>query len=277
MLHRKYLKKMEKKNKFVISASRRVDLAAYFPEKFIHTLTTKLPPERVHTIVIWTKDPVRVLKNKELISVLKNYKQLFFHVTVTGMGGTVLEPGIPPKEKALDTLPELVRFTKSPERVRVRFDPVVHLKMKTGNIYSNIDEFASVAYATMNAGIKHMVLSWMQIYPKVKKRLLSYGIKPMELSSAKIQSEADYLTKKADDYGITLHFCSTEPLEPSRCIDGYLLRNLHPDKEKADTEKAAGQRALCGCTKSWDIGWYYKCPGGCLYCYANPTVPKMGK
>ncbi|MCD6117003.1 DUF1848 family protein [bacterium] len=260
------------KLKYVISASRRVDLAAYFPEEFNKLLKEKLPPEKVHTIVVWTKNPVRMLKNTELVTTLKSYKQLFFHVSVTGMGGTILEPGIPTAEETLKSLSSVVKLAKSPERVRVRFDPVVHLILPDGENYSNIDKFDIVAEWSLKAEIRHMVLSWMQVYPKVEKRLTDNSIKIIDMNQNDIKREADMLLAKAIRKGITLHFCSTAPLETSRCIDGFLLTNLHPDREIANTDKAGGQRALCGCTKSWDIGWYYKCPGGCLYCYANPAV-----
>jgi len=260
------------KLKYVISASRRVDLAAYFPDKFINFLREKLPPEKVHTIVIWTKNPVRMLGNTDLITVLKDYDQLFFHISVTGMGGTILEPGIPPAAEILKIFPSVVKLAKSPERVRVRFDPIVHLILPGGKNYSNIDQFNMVVEWSLKAGIRHMVLSWMQVYPKVKKRLFDHHIKVIDISQDDIRKEADMLLEKAEKKEMTLHFCSTLPLKRSRCIDGFLLSRLHPDKERADTEKAGGQRFLCGCTKSWDIGWYYKCPGGCLYCYANPAV-----
>ncbi|MDE6490667.1 MAG: DUF1848 domain-containing protein [Muribaculaceae bacterium] len=41
-----------------------------------------------------------------------------------------------------------------------------------------------------------------------------------------------------------------------------MIRNSKTDK---------GQRSLCGCITSKDIGAYNTCPHGCAYCYANTS------
>ncbi len=66
--------------------------------------------------------------------------------------------------------------------------------------------------------------------------------------------------------------CCEPSLPVQRCIDGALLARLHPTGEPCKTERARGQRKLCGCTVSLDVGHYLPCPNGCVYCYAHPAA-----
>ena len=91
--------------------------------------------------------------------------------------------------------------------------------------------------------------------------------------SAALSSLIPDLGEANQRIGIKVVGCCVEGLPVSRCIDGELLTVLHPDLREAPLAKARGQRARCGCTESWDIGWYNPCPGGCLYCYGQPMEP----
>ena len=257
----------------VISASRRVEMVGCYPKKLIEILKKRCPPEKVHSIVLWSKDPRNLIENTELSDCLNRYSQLFLHLTVSGMGGSCLEKGIPGSSEIFQILPELIRFTGDPGRVRLRFDPLVHLKFPDGRSYTNLDRFIKVAEEAKKEKIKYITVSWMEAYPKVVKRLKKYGIEVEQVSAEKRKEEADWILKMAKKRGISILGCCAPNLPIGRCIDGGLLTELHPGKLSASIKMALGQRSLCRCTESWDIGWYYPCPGSCLYCYANPVEP----
>lgn len=260
----------------VVSASRRIDMVGTHPEKLTRILTTRHPPSEVHTLVIWTKNPTVLLGNRRLRETIAGYRQLFVHCTITGMGHTTIEPAAPPTEEALHSLKELVALVGSPERIRLRFDPIVHLTFRDNNKYSNLHHFRRVASVAGSLGIPAVIVSWMQLYPKVISRLGSEGITPDVPSQEDIAEEKEYLLRECASHRVKLLGCCAEGLESSRCIDGELFNRLHPLGHKCVISKARGQRTLCTCTESVDIGWYTSCSHGCLYCYANPEI-RAGK
>jgi DNA repair photolyase len=263
----------------VISASRRIDMVGTQPRKLAEILRTKHQPSEVHTLVIWTKNPLVLLHNRSLRETVSDYTQLFVHCTITGMGNTVLEPATPPIEEALYSLRELIALAGSPERVRLRFDPIVHLVFPDGRKYSNLPHFRRVASVASNLGIPAVIVSWVELYPKVISRLEREGIEAEIPSERDIASEREYLLQECAANHLKLLGCCVQGLESSRCIDGALFSRLHPLGLKCSQAKAKGQRPLCTCTDSLDIGWYTPCSHGCLYCYANPSskVPRKDK
>ena len=70
----------------VISASRRTDLVGCYPDYLIEKLKA-YPPQKVHTIVIWTKNPCNMIRHQALREVLSQYAQVYVHLTITGLGG----------------------------------------------------------------------------------------------------------------------------------------------------------------------------------------------
>lgn len=256
----------------VISASRRVDLVGGYPEVFADLLDEKAPPESVHTLVIWTKSPRNLLFHPRLSAKVKTYENLFVHLTVTGMGSSMLEKNIPPPEEVLGLLPEVIGMAGGPEHVRLRFDPIVHLRMPDGSPFSNLDRFDQVVKPAANLGIRDVTISWLDEYRKVVSRLKRKGILAQSPSEDVKRKELERLLDKAGKLGVRLHGCCERLMERSRCIDGSLLSELHPRGLRCSTKRAPGQRDLCGCTESYDIGAYRLCPHSCLYCYANPRI-----
>jgi DNA repair photolyase len=254
----------------IISASRRIDMVACFPDELVRLLDEKCPPEQTHTLVLWTKNPANLLEHEALRDACRQYA-LYIHFTITGMGGGPLEPNAPPWRDMTGLLGRLVDYAGSAARIRIRFDPIAHMRLAGGAMFSNLDSFEPIAAEAQKHGVTDFSISWMDAYKKVVSRLKKHDITDIPLSPSQWQEEFDWLRIKAAERSIRLHGCCVPGMPTSRCIDGQLLSALHPEKLPCSTRKAKGQRAACGCTDSFDIGWYNPCPHGCLYCYANPA------
>jgi hypothetical protein len=278
--------------KKIISASRRTDLVAHFPQWLARAAerggagvkgpsgkveSVNLRPEAVHTVVLWSKDFSNLLQDRfHLRAALARYDQLYFHFTITGLGGTFIESGVPPASAALGQLGALVRLAGHPRRVSLRFDPVVFWREEGGQ-RTNLDFFETLAPTAAALGIKDVRFSIAQWYGKAVRRSRSarwdYRDPPLEEKKAAVRR----LVEVASTWNLNLFSCSQDVLaevqgvRPSSCIDGAFLRELHPRREPAYLAKDRSQRRECRCTESVDIGSYSQaCPHSCLYCYANP-------
>jgi hypothetical protein len=255
----------------VLSASRRTDLVACYPDFLIEKLAD-YPPARVHTIVLWTKNPENMLTNQPLRKILAAYRQLYVHLTITGLGGSVLEPRIPPWQEVAGMLAWLVDCIGDARRISWRFDPIIRAEVD-GELLSNFELFPEIIRKVSRTGIPLCRTSWVEPYAKVQRRCASRGVSLRLHSLDERQEHARELVRIAERHGIAMQFCAVKDFPRSQCIDGGLLSELHPDGLKCTQVRAKGQRPLCGCTQSIDIGWYsQKCPHGCLYCYASPLV-----
>jgi len=280
--------------KNVISASRRSDLVAFFAlwlsqslhrELAVvygpsgHKYSVDLSPESVHTIVIWSKNFSNIINNKsQLLSHIKKYDQIYLHFTITGLGGTFIERKAPFPHEAVQQLDELIKIAGSPERISVRFDPVVFWKEK-GSRHSNLPYFEKLAPEVSLRGIKNVRFSFVQWYGKAKKRAVKHDFQYIDPPEEEKLKAARSLVKIARKWGLNLFSCSQNFLtvikgvKPSACIDGPLLEKLHPRNEPVSFRKDKSQRKECRCTESIDIGSYKQgCPHACLYCYANPSL-----
>lgn len=280
--------------KNVISASRRTDLVAFFSDWLSsvlekgevkvygpsgHTYTVDLEPASVHTVVLWSKNFASLVENRSgLKDEIMKYDQVYLHFTITGLGGTFIERGVPSFSTALLQIEDLVKIVGKPERICIRFDPIVYWK-EEGRIRTNLHLFEKIAPVLYEQGIRDVRLSFAQWYNKAKRRAARNRFIYLDPTEARKLKDARYLVEVAKRWRLNLYSCSQDfltavpEIHPSSCIDGSLLRRLHPCGEPVSTQKDKSQRAECRCTESKDIGSYTQfCPHSCLYCYANPKI-----
>jgi hypothetical protein len=274
----------------VISASRRTDIPLYYPHWLARTLEqgyalvpqpyggpprwVEVGPEAVHSIVLWSKGYRRVLANEGGVrDALTAYHQLYCHLTITGLGGTSLEPNAPPWEETVRELPALVALVGDARRVSVRFDPILHW-YEGEEVCGNLSHATGILTRAADAGVGTIITSFATLYAKVRRRGWRWH-DPLQPERLEIAAKLAELARSLE---LTLRTCSDGSLtqagaQPSCCIDGTLLSRLHPRGRQAPLAKDPGQRRECGCTISVDIGSYrMRCPNGCRYCYANPKI-----
>jgi len=216
----------------------------------------------------------------------------YFQFTLNNYEKEELEPNIPPLEKRIDTFKRLSNKI-GPEKVIWRFDPLVitdlisipHLLDRVGAL---MDTFAGYT--------EKLVFSYL--YPtahkKVERKLSKAGIKAKEFSDQEKAYIALQISKMANEYKLQAATCaeakglSQSGISPNKCIDDDLIRRLFRDDEQIFAYvnsgrklKDKGQRPLCQCIPSIDIGLYNTCQHFCSYCYANDSEAavqrKMGR
>ncbi len=289
---------MKSANQIVISASRRTDIPAFYMSWFMAQIrkgffevvnpfnqrVSLVPatPNEVHTIVFWSKNFRPFIDEGYGDRLLKQGYYLFFNFTINS-GDAILEPNVPPLKERLDQLQYLSDHFGA-RSINWRFDPICKYKAGQGAEHDNLQNFAGIAEKAAAVGIERCITSFMDHYPKIRKRLASrpgfvFIDPPL---SDKVNTLIEMETRLS---ALKIHLtacCEKEVLaalppgssiKPSSCIPNDLLMELYG--AGISLKKDTGQRvkAGCGCKVSVDIGSYrlQPCYHNCLFCYANPT------
>lgn len=265
----------------VISASRRTDLPGFHSracDERIRRRIRGLRTRRLAGIVFWTRHARPFLSGGDLHRLAgEDWANPIVNFTVTGLGGTKLEPGVPPVEEILNHLPSLVESLHGePWRLRWRFDPLL-------KDFSTIDMFRRIADSMSAVGVSTCTFSF-PAYRSLKGDLTGQftraGIPRWEE-----REKADFiavLVEHAQSSGIELLSCAQPEnlaLNPSirkaACIPKVLLERGNPEISPLPAARDRSQRTDCCCIESEDIGCYEtdRCGGGCAYCYSKAGGP----
>jgi hypothetical protein len=222
----------------------------------------RLNPSIVDCIVLWTKNPERLLPR---LSELERYRY-YFQFTITAYGQS-LEPNVPGKRKMISLFKKLSGML-GPNRMIWRYDPIIFTSELNAEYHRRA--FHSIAQA-LDGYTKRCVISFLDLYKKTERNLVSVALdKP---NMGQMLSLARELADMAHGHGMEIVSCA-EGLDLSRCgvakgkcIDDKLIEELAG--APLAISKDPTQRPECGCMASIDIGAYNTCLHGCLYCYAS--------
>lgn len=285
------IKKINSKKSIILSASRMTDMPKFYPNELISEVQKRLDKNiDIHTLVLWSKHPNALLVNplNDYLKILiRSGIQLYFQCTITGMGkvvlnskgnnkGFMIEPAVPTPIDAIRDLERVIRLIGDPLRVKLRIDPIIKLvNINTGESYTNLSMVEPIIRSCIKLGIKNYTFSFLEngIHKKVDRRFQDYEWKIISPSIEEKNKAYEWLQKKADKYKVNIDSCCVSGLEESRCIDGYLLSDLHNGNKEVDLREPR-KRDLCACTMSTDIGGWppKRCYSGCKYCYANAQI-----
>lgn len=258
----------------IISASRRTDIPALYPEWFINRLKAgevlvpnpynrkkisriQLSPDTIDCIAFWTKNPEPLIPYLSTID--KMGYSYYFQMTITDYEEDI-EENVPCTEESMATF-LLLSERLGKERVDWKFDPL--LLTEKYSISYHLERFEMMC-EWLHKATTRCIISFID----------SYKDSPyLEMEPEDIVGLAEGLARIGRKYGLPLYTCA-EKIDLSRlgiqhgaCIDKEKIHSLIG--YKLDLKKDAGQRRECSCVESIDIGMYDTCINGCKYCYAT--------
>lgn len=283
----------------VLSASRRTDIPAFYLDWFLEGIRRghfevlgpyQRQPRRVpasvaavHTIVFWSKDFGLFLHRRVGERLQRQGFHLFFNFTVNSRD-RILEPRVPALSQRLDQLAELARRF-SPAAIHWRFDPICHYRTADGRAHDNGGDFQRIAEAAAAAGIRRCVTSFVDLYPKVRRRAERAGIRFEDPSMAEKIAILEAMAKTLHGGKIELETCCEDDvlshlpvgtnIKAGACVPSDRLMALFGGRLSLRRDSGQRRRAGCRCRVSVDIGSYdrHPCRHNCLFCYARPAGP----
>ncbi len=257
--------------------------------------------ERCRAFVFWSKNPRPLMPF--LREIEDGGRTFYFQYTLNDYGAEGLEPGVPSLDERVGTFQELSERLGR-HRVIWRFDPILlGGSLTPERVLDRIEALAE----RLAPYTDRLVFSFLDMYRKTRRGLEKVDPRLRAPTLEEMRTVAAGLARIRDAScagRLALSTCAEEiDLEAfgighGSCVDPRLLARLCPDlagrfdRRRAPsaagsrawlpgvaapsaaphavrTVRDSGQRRLCGCAPSRDIGSYGTCRHGCRYCYAG--------
>jgi hypothetical protein len=279
----------------IISASRRTDIPAFYTEWFMNRIragyctvpnpfnrnqvsVVSLRPEDVDVVVFWTRNPRPLFP---YLAELDGRGYLYYFQYTVMNNPRVLDRKTPSLGASLRAFRELSGRIGA-ERLIWRYDPIVFSNVTGVDFHQRVYERIA---QELRGCTKRCVISIVDsTYRKTSKRLRELTRQGVELVSCK-DGSADWfgelmrtMASVAHENEMEIYSCAEAidlrpyGIRPGKCIDDEYIREVF-DLSVA-SRKDPGQRELCNCVVSKDIGMYDTCLFGCQYCYATGSFER---
>ena len=249
-------------------------------------------------VVFWAKNPKPMIKYLDYLD--ERGINYYFQFTLNDYVEEKLEPSVPSVESRIATFIQLSEKIGK-EKVIWRFDPLILTdSICVTELLEKIECIGDQLYKYTNK----LVFSFadISVYKKVQINLKRGNINYFEFDESSMNKFAEGLAELNKKWNLDIATCAEKinlnefGIKHNKCIDDDLMKELFFSDAKlmgflgyefkrADlfdtTEKLIairkknlkdkGQRLLCGCILSKDIGEYNTCLHLCEYCYANTS------
>ena len=259
-------------------------------------------------IVFWTKDPAPIIPY--LPELDKRGIHYYFQVTLNDYEKERFEPNVPSIKSRITTFQELSRLIGK-ERVIWRFDPLIVTQQLTPNVLlDRVHNLYKQLYTYTDKLVFSFVdvKAYRKVQANMVKETTFFTKENVEQAEMTHEQRMEIVRGLAairdmyKDKKLQLATCAEDldlegyGIEHNRCIDGELMKRIFADDEeliyylhtgklperdmfgeiqplpqKTKNLKDKGQRKICGCMISKDIGIYNTCRHFFVYCYANTS------
>ena len=259
----------------------------------------RLDPEVIGAVVFWTKGaPDFLVEQSGLREVLETYKRLKavvgLQLSVTGWGGTFVEPGIPTVEQVAQGLEKvLATGLIDVDAVQLRYDPLLRIRAPNGRLLGNDtpQAFEKVARPFAGLSLKYVKTKFFLLgndthgkYRHVRERMRAFHVIPLAAGNNLLRTYAR-LVDVARKHNMMLSSCCvrTEQNRPAwphdqGCLSAARLtavgKKLFGPSWQRLSQAPRPSRRGCLCSQYFDFSrlkGHRKCGSGdsaCIYCTA---------